>query len=66
MNTDGRVVTLLFKVRLSPPDTTPVGYDTDNAQKVAEELLKTGTVALGETVAKMDYQVAISTAYFIF
>lgn len=66
MNTDGRVVTLLYKVRLSPPENTPLGDDTDGAQKVAEELLKTGSAALGDVVAKQGYSVAISTAYFIF
>ena len=63
---EGRIVTLLYKVKLSPPEDTPVGDDTDGAQKVAEELLKIGSAALAETVAGQGYEVAISTAYFIY
>lgn len=63
---EGRTVTLLFKVKLSPPEDMPVGYDTDNAQQIAEALLKTGSAALGKTVEGQGYDVALSTAYFIF
>ena len=66
MNTEGRTVTLMYKVKLSPPDNTPVGDDTEGAQQLAEALLKTGSAALAETVAGLDYEVAISTAYFVF
>ena len=63
---EGRVVTLLYKVRLSPPDDMPVGDDTDGAKKIIEELLQAGSAALGKNVAGQGYRAEISTAYFIF
>lgn len=65
MNTEGRVITLYYKVRLAPSIDTPVG-ETDSAEQIAAELLKTGSAKLKEAIAVQDIGAEISTAYFIF
>lgn len=62
---EGRVVTLYFKVRLSPPEDMPIG-ETDGAQQIADVLQSEGSAALKKVVEGQGYNVAISTACFIF
>ena len=64
MNAEGRIITLYYKVRLAPNEVTPVG-ETDSAEQIADELLKTGSAKLKE-VCIPGYKAEISTAFFIF
>lgn len=63
---DGRVITVYYKLKLSPPNGTPVGDDTIGAEKIAEVLQTAGSEAIRKLVDGQGYDAAISTAYFIF
>lgn len=62
---EGRIVSLHFRVKLSPPEGMPYG-ETDGAADIAKVLLETGSAALKEVVAGQGYDIEILTTYFIF
>ena len=62
---EGRIVSLYFNVKLTPPVDGPVG-ETDGASKIVKDLQIAGAKALQKVVEGQGYNVDITTAYFIF
>lgn len=62
---EGRVVSLHYSVKLSPPVDGPIG-ETDSAAEIAKTLQVAGSKALHEVVKDQGYQIDITATAFIY
>lgn len=62
---EGRVVSLHYSVKLSPPVDGPIG-ETEGAAEIAKALQAAGSKALHEVVRDQGYQIDITATALIY